>query len=126
MSLQRASEAQRPKATYSVTFKCPHGPQDLRQECLLKQSQPTAEGTRVRATTTKWGCKAQFVMRHLEDAYTDKYGSKLCGIYYKIVDHGIHPDSTGSQVNTLVLSKLPCAVSLPINVLTLIDPFTGI
>ena len=105
-SLQTASVAQRPAAKFSETYHCPFGPDNRREEVLLKQSQAPSEGSRARTETIKWGCKAHFVVRYLVDAYTSKHGTEVCGIYFSTTPHGEHPTSVGSQVGTLVLNKM--------------------
>jgi hypothetical protein len=106
LSLQTTSTAQRPAAKFTETYHCPFGPDDRREEVLLKQSQAPSEGSRVRTETIKWGCKAHFVVRYLVDAYTSKHGTEVCGVYYNLTEHGEHPTSVDSLVGTLVLNKL--------------------
>jgi hypothetical protein len=106
MSLQRASIAQRPAATFTKTYRCPHGPGDDREKCLLKQCQAPTKDTRTGRKTIKWGCKAHFVVRDLTEAYTSKYGTEVCGVYYNFTDHGEHPVTPDSEVSSLVLNKL--------------------
>ena len=106
LSLQAPSTAQRPAAMYTETYNCPFGPEDCREEVLLKQSQAPTDGSRVRPKTIKWGCKAHFIVRYLVDAYTSKHGTEVCGVYYSTTDHGEHPTSVDSMVSTLFLNKL--------------------
>lgn len=106
ISMQRPSKAQRPPCIRKERFRCPHGPEDDRQACLLKACQAPTEGKRLRVETTKWGCKAHFTVRHLGDEYTSKDGTPVLGIYYTITDHGPHPTSKKSRVSTLVSNNL--------------------
>jgi len=97
----------RPAHTRSVTYHCPHGPEDKRKLMIEKLLVPRKPNERDRRPkTVKVGCQVRFEVKHLDSVYTQKRGMEICGVYYRKIEHVEHVDACLTQVTTLALPNV--------------------